>query len=95
MEHTIRATDLARNLGDVLSTVRYRRDSFVVRRYGRPVARVVPIEDETEGATVGEALSNWCGGAESDPAFATTPGDHERTCSDESSCRLVGACRMR
>lgn len=70
MEHTIRATDLARNLGDVLSRVRYRRDSFVVRRYGRPVARVVPIEDETEGATVGEALSNWCGGAESDPAFA-------------------------
>ncbi|MYC68904.1 MAG: type II toxin-antitoxin system Phd/YefM family antitoxin [Acidobacteriia bacterium] len=70
MEHTIRATDLARNLGDVLSKVRYRRDSFVVWRSGRPVARIVPIEDGTKGATLGDALSIWCDGAESDPAFA-------------------------
>ena len=70
MEHTIRATDLARNLGDVLSRVRYRRDSFVVRRNGKPVARVVPIEDETGDATLGEALSIWCNGAEGDPTFA-------------------------
>lgn len=73
MEHTIRATDLARNLGDVLSRVRYRRDSFVVWRNGKPVARVVPIEDEPEDATLGEALSIWCDGAESDPAFADDP----------------------
>ena len=70
MEHTIRATDLARNLGDVLSRVRYRRDSFVVWRNGKPVARVVPIEDETEDATLGEVLSIWCAGAAGDPAFA-------------------------
>lgn len=70
MEHTIRATDLARNLGDVLSKGRYRRDSFVVSRNGRPVARLVPIEDEAEAATLGEALSIWCDGAASDPAFA-------------------------
>jgi len=70
MEHTIRATDLARNLGDVLSRVHYRRDSFVVWRNGKPVARVVPIEDEAEDATLGEALSIWCDGPESDPAFA-------------------------
>ncbi|MYB52071.1 MAG: type II toxin-antitoxin system Phd/YefM family antitoxin [Acidobacteriia bacterium] len=70
MEHTIRATDLARNLGDVLSRVRYRRDSFVVRRHGKPVARVVPIKDETDGVTLGEALSIWCDGAEGDPTFA-------------------------
>ena len=70
MEHIIRATDLARNLGDVLSRVRYRRDSFVVRRNGKPVARVVPIEDETEDATLGEALSIWCDGAARDPELA-------------------------
>lgn len=70
MEHTIRATDLARNLGDVLSKVRYRRDSFVVSRHGRPVARVVPIGDETKGATLGEALSIWSDGGASDPALA-------------------------
>ena len=50
--------------------MRYRRDSFVVWRNGEPVARVVPIEDETEDATLGEALSIWCDGAEGDPAFA-------------------------
>ncbi len=69
MEHTIRATDLARNLGDVLSKVRYRRDSFVIRRNGRPVARVVPIEREDD-TTLGEVLTAWCDGAAADPAFA-------------------------
>ena len=69
MERTIRATDLARNLGDVLSKVHYRRDSFVVKRNGRPVARVVPIEPEAKGATVGEALAIWCKG-DDDPGFA-------------------------
>ena len=70
MEHTIRATDLARNLGDVLSKVRYLRDSFVVKRNGKPVARVVPIEPETKQATLGEALTIWCNGATDDPTFA-------------------------
>ena len=70
MEHTIRATDLARNLGDVLSKVHNRRDSLVVKRNGRPVARVVPIEPETKGSTVGEALAIWCKGAADDPGFA-------------------------
>ena len=47
----------ARSLLDVLSKVRYRGDSFVARWNGRPVARVVPIEDETEDSTVWEVLS--------------------------------------
>lgn len=50
--------------------MRYRRDSFVVSRHGRPVAQVVPIEDETKGATLGESLSTWCDGGASDLAFA-------------------------
>ena len=70
MERTIRATNLARRLGDVLSKVRYRWDSFVVKRNRRPVARIVPIEGEAECGTLGEALSIWCDGAASDPAFA-------------------------
>ena len=69
MEHTIRATGLARNLGDVLSRVRYRHDSFVVKRNGKPVARVVPVAGAA-GATVAEALTAWTGGTEVDRTFA-------------------------
>lgn len=70
MEHSIRATDLARNLGDVLSRVRYRRDSFVVKRNGKPVARVVPVAGAAGDATVAEALTAWTGGTEADRTFA-------------------------
>lgn len=70
MEHTIQATELARNLGDVLSKVRYRRDSFVIKRNGRPVARVVPVEPHADEATLGEALAAWCDGASGDREFA-------------------------
>ncbi len=70
MEYTIRATDLARRLGDVLSRVRYRRDSFVIERNGKPVARVVPIHRAASDATLGEALTAWCEGAADDHAFA-------------------------
>ena len=71
MEHTIRATDLARNLGDVLSKVRYRRDSFVIKRNGKPVARMVPIEHGADAATLAEVLTVWCAGAAGDETFAT------------------------
>lgn len=70
VEYTIRATDLARSLGDVLSKVRYRRDSFVINRNGKPVARVVPIDRTASDATLGEALTVWCDGVADDHAFA-------------------------
>ena len=70
LEHTIRATDLAHSLGDVLSRVRDRRDSFVIKRNGKAVARVVPIDRVPDDATLGEALTVWCAGAAGDHAFA-------------------------
>ncbi len=70
MEHTIRATELARNLGDVLARVRYRHDSFVVERNGARVARLTPISSAATTATLAEALDAWLGGADSDPGFA-------------------------
>ena len=70
MEHTIRAGDLARSLGDVLSKVCHRRDSFVIERNGKPVARVVPIDPLAGGATVGEVLTLWTTDVGSDPTFA-------------------------
>lgn len=56
MEHTIAATELARSLGNILTRVKYRHDSFVVERNGTPIARVVPIEPAGGQATLGSGL---------------------------------------
>jgi prevent-host-death family protein len=69
MEHPISATELARTLGDVLARIRYRGESFVVERNGRPIARLLPIEAATARATLQDALTAWCQ-APADAAFA-------------------------
>lgn len=43
MESHISATDLARRLGDILGRIRYRGESFIVERNGKPVARIGPV----------------------------------------------------
>lgn len=68
-EHRISATDLARNLGDVLGRLRYRGDSFIIERNGAPVARLVPLP-EGRSATVRDAAAAWGSAGPSDPAFA-------------------------
>jgi prevent-host-death family protein len=70
MEHRISATDLARNLGDVLGRVRYRNDTFVVERNGDAVARVVPLA-ESAPTTVLEAFAAWRSAGPPDADFAT------------------------
>jgi prevent-host-death family protein len=67
MRNTVLATELARNIGDILARVRYRRESFVIERNGRPVARIEPT-DAREAGTLRDALAAWVG--TSDPAFA-------------------------
>lgn len=69
MKTTVSATELARNLGDILARIRYRQESFIVERNGRPVARIVPAEPG-EAGTIREALTAWIAGAASDPTFA-------------------------
>lgn len=68
MESRITATDLARQLGDVLGRVRYRGEAFIVERNGKPVARLGPVET-APGAAVREATTPW-GVAGPDPASA-------------------------
>jgi prevent-host-death family protein len=48
MERRITATELARELSDILSRVRYRGERFVIERNGTPVAVLSPV-----GATTG------------------------------------------
>jgi prevent-host-death family protein len=69
METLVSATELARKLGDYLARVRYRRESLLVERNGKPVARIVPVEDH-EPVTLAQALAAWCGAGPVDPTFA-------------------------
>jgi antitoxin (DNA-binding transcriptional repressor) of toxin-antitoxin stability system len=68
VKYTITATELVRGLGDILARIRYRRESFIVERNGRAVARIVPVEGEA--TSVREALEAWLSDADEDPSFA-------------------------
>ncbi len=69
METIVSATELARRLGDYLARVRYRRESFLIERNGKPVARVGPAVDAAP-VTLSRALAIWCGAGPRDPGFA-------------------------
>jgi prevent-host-death family protein len=68
MKNAVSATELARNVGDILARVKYRGETFVIERNGRPVARLVPTGPSPAG-TVREALSAWVAGAGVDDDF--------------------------
>lgn len=69
MDIRISATELARNVGDVLGRIRYRGDSFLVERNGEAVARVVPVV-ERPTATLGEVVDAWSSAGSPDSDFA-------------------------
>ena len=69
MENRISATELARNLGDILNRARYRSDIFIVERNGKPVARIAPLPG-TAGAPLRAALEAWRSAGGPDSAFA-------------------------
>lgn len=47
METTITATQLAKDLSDVLSRVKYRGERFVVQRNGETVATIIPADSSS------------------------------------------------
>jgi len=69
MQYRITATELARQLGDVLGRIRYRGDTFVIERNNTPVARIGPLPGHT-AVTVREALAAWTYAEKPDDAFA-------------------------
>ena len=69
MESTISATELARNLGDILGKVRYRREVFIVERNGEPIARLAPLASGA-ATSLADGLRAWRAAAAVDPAFA-------------------------
>lgn len=69
MNADVSATELARNLGDVLARVRYRRQTFVIRKNGKAIARIVPAPD-LESPTARDAFAAWAAAAPTDAGFA-------------------------
>jgi len=43
MKSEISATEAARRFSEILNRVRYRNESFVVKRGGAPVCEIVPV----------------------------------------------------
>ena len=69
MDIDVSSTELARNLGDVLARVRYRGQTFLVRKNGKAIARIEPASPP-EAATLREAFAAWVSAAAPDPKFA-------------------------
>ena len=70
MPTSVTSTELARRLGDLLSRIRYRHESFVVERNGKPIARLVPAEHRAP-AVLSDALAAWSGAGSVDSTFAS------------------------
>ncbi len=64
----VSATDLARNLGDVLARVRYRGETFFVRKNGKVIARIEPAADVPP--TARKAFEAWASASAPDAGFA-------------------------
>jgi antitoxin (DNA-binding transcriptional repressor) of toxin-antitoxin stability system len=54
MEKTISATEAARNFSDLLNTVHFRGEKFVIEKNGKPFARISPIERPRKIAYLGD-----------------------------------------
>ena len=65
----VSATELARNLGDVLARVRYRGETFFVRKNGKVIARIEPAAG-TLPSTAQKAFEAWASASAPDAAFA-------------------------
>jgi prevent-host-death family protein len=67
MSTKITATELARNLSDILNRVRYKGESFRVLKNGEPIAEIKPTAART--LTWGEFLELWPSLPKPDPDF--------------------------
>ena len=57
MATRVTATELARNLSDILNRIRYQGEEFVVERGGEPIADLGPVAQHSRGIMVSELVS--------------------------------------
>ena len=54
MSERITATRVVREFSELLNEVRYKSQSYIVERNGKPIARLVPVSDLKEGKRLKE-----------------------------------------
>ncbi|MBI5043434.1 MAG: type II toxin-antitoxin system Phd/YefM family antitoxin [Nitrospirae bacterium] len=54
MAKTISATDVVRKFSDVLNSIKYKGNHFIILRGGKPVASITPVEKPIKEKTLGE-----------------------------------------
>lgn len=69
MSITITATELAKNLSDILNRVRYRGERFIIERNGEPIARLSPAS-HPPGITWKEFVARYADFPRPDDRFA-------------------------
>jgi len=57
---TVNATEAARNFSEMLDSVEHRRESYIVTRGGKPVARILPLPT-ANGRAVKDLLLGYSG----------------------------------
>ena len=54
MAKTISATDVVRKFSDILNSIKYRGNHYIILRGGKPVASISPVEKPEKEKTLGE-----------------------------------------
>jgi antitoxin (DNA-binding transcriptional repressor) of toxin-antitoxin stability system len=54
MEKSVTATEAVRDFSGILNLVRFKGDTYIVKRGGKPVARIAPFEEPKVGRTLKE-----------------------------------------
>jgi len=54
MSERITATRVVREFSELLNEVRYKSQSYIVERNGKPIARLVPVSEQKEGKRLKE-----------------------------------------
>ena len=67
----ISSTDLARSVGDILSRVRYRGESFIIERNGKEVALLTPPPGAVR-CSLKDVLTAWLDAGPPDPDWAAS-----------------------
>lgn len=78
MERTITATELSKQLSDILNRVRYRGERFTVARNGEPIAVLAPV-GAPQGITLRQLAAQIGGLHLPDEDFAEDIAEMHRT----------------
>ncbi len=65
----VSSTELVRSIGDILGRLRYRGDSFIVEKNGKPIAILSPYAGPAH-RTLKDVLGAWLDAGERDEDFA-------------------------